>query len=220
MLYTVEIHQVGGHGHDSNIYLIVDERIALVDTGTGTNFELVEQNLGKFKVKPSDINLIIDTHCHYDHAGGNRDFASASGCPVAIHESEAEALRGANPEITIAGAFDAHLDPIESIRELRGGEQLELGEMVLEVLHTPGHTHGSICLYDRERRALFSGDTVFYDGIGRMDFPTGDSAAMGRSLQKLNNLDARGLFPGHGPATDTRARECIEAALKLLGPGI
>jgi glyoxylase-like metal-dependent hydrolase (beta-lactamase superfamily II) len=65
----MKIHQIGGVGFDSNIYLIVDKTIALIDAGTGMNFETVKQNLGKFNLTPSNIELVINTHCHYDHVG-------------------------------------------------------------------------------------------------------------------------------------------------------
>ncbi|MCD6247980.1 MAG: MBL fold metallo-hydrolase [Hadesarchaea archaeon] len=212
----MQIHQVGGLGFDSNIYLIIDEVIALVDAGTGMNFDRVRRNLLKFGVRTDDVDLLINTHCHYDHIGGDHDFISASGCQVAIHELEVEALRNADPEVTLANAFGASLEPIEPTRELRDGDRIELGEVTLEVLHTPGHTRGSICLYDRERRVLFSGDTVFCDGVGRTDLPTGDSAAMVRSLRRLKELGVRRLLPGHGATTDVRGGECIGAALDSI----
>jgi len=215
-----KIHQVGGHGYDSNIYLILDESIALIDTGTGTNFSTIEEKLAALGVRPNDIDIIVDTHCHYDHTGGNKAFALAAGCQVAIHELEAKVIRGEEPGIAMAEAFGSKLEPVSSIWEICEGDQIELGEMVLEVIETPGHTSGSICLYDNERQALFSGDTVFYDGIGRMDLPTGDRSAMGRSLLRLNGFDVMALFPGHGPSTENGARECIEAALKMISQGI
>jgi glyoxylase-like metal-dependent hydrolase (beta-lactamase superfamily II) len=212
----MQVHQIGGRGLDSNIYLIIDEVIALVDTGTGRNFEAVRRNLGKFDLEPSDIELIINTHCHYDHVGGNRDFTSASGCAVAIHELDAEPLRRGNGVITCASVMGEKLKPLKPSRLLREGDRIELGGSTLEVLHTPGHTQGSICLYEREKLVLFSGDTVFCGGIGRTDWPTGDSEALARSLRRLAGLDVRGLFPGHGPFDPKNAQGHIKAALGFL----
>jgi glyoxylase-like metal-dependent hydrolase (beta-lactamase superfamily II) len=210
------IHQIGGYGFDSNIYLIKDEQIALIDTGTGQNSDLVMQNLTRLGVRTREINLIINTHCHYDHIGGNRAFIEAAGCEVAIHELDAEPLRKADPTVTIARNFGVKLEPLKPLRELREGDRIELGALTLEVLHTPGHTRGSICLYERKQKALFSGDTVFCDGIGRTDLPTSDRAAMASSLRRLAELDVEKLFPGHGPIEEKSAHKHLELALKLI----
>lgn len=205
----MKIHQIGGLGFDSNIYLIVDEVIALVDTGTGQNFEMVKQNLGGLNLKPSDIKLIINTHCHYDHVGGNYDFVRAAGCQVAIHELEAELLRKGDGATTLATGFGENLEPLGAVRRLRDGDKIELGELTLDVLHTPGHTAGSICLYGPKQRILFSGDTVFQDGVGRTDLPTSDAAALRDSIERLLKLDVQNIYPGHGPPVEKNAHACI-----------
>ncbi len=211
----MKIHQIGGRGFDSNIYLIIDEVVTLIDAGTGQNFKIVEKNLGKVGIKPSDIKLLINTHCHFDHAGGDWDFAGA-GCEVAIHGSEARLLRDGEETITCAAMFDEGLRPVEVARELREGDRVELGEITLEVLHTPGHTRGSISLYEPERKLLFSGDVVFCDGVGRTDLPTGDAGALVRSLRKLAKLEVERLYPGHGPSSEKNARRHVLEAIELV----
>lgn len=213
-----EVYSIGGFGFDSNIYLIIDETIALIDAGTGMNFESVKRNLAEFNLKPGDVELIINTHCHFDHAGGDRDFVAA-GCKVAIHELEAGLLRRGDQTITLAGGFGERLEPMEVARELRGGDRIKLGELKLEVLHTPGHTLGSICLHEPKQRLLFSGDTVFCEGIGRVDLPTGDAAAMLESLRRLARLEVQKLLPGHGPTVGKRASEHLRAAYCLVKGG-
>ncbi len=213
----MQIHQIGGLGFDSNIYLIIDDIIALIDAGTGINFEIVKRNLNEFSIKPSDIKLIINTHCHYDHAGGNRDFVQAGSCEVAIHESEAELLRKGDQIITLAGGLGRRLEPIEITRELNEDSQIKLGELTLEVLHTPGHTRGSISLYEPERKILFSGDTLFCNGVGRTDLPTGDGRALANSLRKLEKLELEQLYPGHGLFAEKDARRHVLGALELFG---
>jgi len=214
----MQIHQIGGLGFDSNIYLIIDKTIALIDAGTGLNFEAVERNLGKFKLKPDDIELLINTHCHFDHAGGDLDFVAA-GCEVAIHELEAELLRKGDRVITLAEGFGEGLEPIEVARELREGDRVELGELTLKVLHTPGHTLGSISLYEPRQRLLFSGDTVFCGGIGRVDLPTGDAAVMFESLRRLARLEVQKLLPGHGPVAEESADMHVRTAYRLVKGG-
>ena len=211
----MEIHQIGGLGYDSNIYLIVDEVVAIIDSGPGQNFKIVKQNLSELKIKPGDVKLVIDTHCHFDHAGGNSDFVK-SGAEVAIHELEADLLREGDQDVTMSGFFDERLEPINVARGLRAGDHIRLGELALEVVHTPGHTLGSICLYESKRRMLFSGDTVFYDGVGRTDLPTGSSDALLRSIRNLAELKVDKLYPGHGPFAEKDAHELILDAIELV----
>ena len=213
----MKIHQIGGYGEDSNIYLIIDKVISLVDAGTGRHFDRVAKNLQKFDLAPSDIELIINTHCHYDHVGGDRDFLNAGACELAIHELDAEPLRKGDGIITCAVLMGAELEPLEPTRLLRDGDRIELGELVLEVLHTPGHTRGGICLYDSERQILFSGDTVFCGGVGRTDHPTGDLDAMIGSIMRLVKLKVQKLLPGHGPIAEEGAHMHIASALEFFG---
>ena len=207
----MRIHQIGGLGFDSNIYLIVDEIVALIDAGTGQHRREVESKMRKLGVRAEDVGLIVNTHCHYDHAGGDHHFIEASNCGLAIHELEAEFLRRGDPEVTLAGIFGVEPEPLEVSRELREGDEIKLGESVLKVLHTPGHTKGCISLYEQQRKVLFSGDTVFCGGVGRVDLPTSDRAAMGNSLRKLASLDVEELLPGHGPGSKSAMAHIREA---------
>jgi hydroxyacylglutathione hydrolase len=212
----MKIHQIGGCGYDSNIYLIIDEIIALVDTGTGKNFDIVSKNLRKFGLTPADIELIINTHCHYDHVGGDRAFVNAADCGVAIHELDAEPLRKGDEVVTCAILLGEKLRAVEPTRLLHDGDRIELGSLLLDVIHTPGHTQGSVCLYDHERSLLFSGDTVFCEDIGRVDLPTGDHGAIINSLKKLAKLKLEQLLPGHGPIVEEGAGAHIMSALESL----
>jgi glyoxylase-like metal-dependent hydrolase (beta-lactamase superfamily II) len=207
----MQIHQIGGLGFDSNIYLIIDEVVTLIDAGTGMNFKTVAQNMGKFNLKPSDIELLINTHCHFDHIGGDRDFIKAADCEVAIHELEAELLRKGDQIITLAGGLSGRrrLEPTEVARELHEGDWIDLGEFRLQVLHTPGHTSGSISLFEPKQRLLFTGDTIFSDGIGRVDLPTGDAEALQASIKRLAKLKVQKMYPGHGPSVEKNAHERI-----------
>jgi glyoxylase-like metal-dependent hydrolase (beta-lactamase superfamily II) len=212
----MKIHQIGGKNFDSNIYLIIDKTIALIDAGTGMNFETVKQNLSKFDLKPNDIELIVNTHCHYDHVGGDMNFIRSANCDVFIHALEADLLREGDGVITCADMFGKKLEPIDVTRELRKWDEIDLGELTLEVLHTPGHTTGSICLYAPKQRILFSGDTIFSDGVGRTNLPTGDVTALHNSIEGLLKLDVQTIYPGHGPIVEKNARACILNALQFI----
>jgi glyoxylase-like metal-dependent hydrolase (beta-lactamase superfamily II) len=118
-------------------------------------------------------------------------------------------LRKGDQVITLAAGFGEKLGPMEVVKGLKEGDKIELGELILEVLHTPGHTAGSICLYDPRQRILFSGDAIFCDGVGRTDLPTGDATALRNSIEGLLKLDVQNIYPGHGPSVEKNAHACI-----------
>jgi len=208
------IYHFGGTASDSNIYLIDDDLVTLIDAGTGDYFEGVQREMAQQGFSPEDVDLLINTHCHFDHTGGDADFIKASGCDVAIHKLEADLLRRGDGEVTCAKTFGRRLAPIEVQRELKEGDKLKLGEVVLEVLSTPGHTAGSISLYGRAKNILFTGDTIFCDGVGRTDLPTGDAEALALSLERLAKLGAEQMYPGHGSFVSSDAKTCILGVMK------
>jgi glyoxylase-like metal-dependent hydrolase (beta-lactamase superfamily II) len=177
---------------DSNIFKIGD---TVIDSGTGFNFTRLYQVLKMLKIQLKDIKHIVNTHCHFDHIGGNGYFIEAD---VAIHEQDAEVVEKADAKKSYADFFDGKLKPREVNIRLKEGDKVSVGGMDLEVIHTPGHTPGSICLYDRSGRILFTGDTVFSDGIGRTDMPGGSDQHLQSSLEKISKLEVKTLLPGHG----------------------
>ena len=144
--------------------------------------------LSEAKKQNKTIAAVLLTHGHFDHVGGVRELAERVGCPVYIHEQELSL-----PESFTAG-------PLYYTNTYGEGDVLELSNLSIRVLHTPGHTPGSVCLMAED--ILFSGDTLFQDSIGRTDFPGGSFGQMQKSLQRLKALpgDYR-VLPGHGPAT-------------------
>jgi hydroxyacylglutathione hydrolase len=177
---------------DSNIYLIGD---TVIDSGTGFNFTRLYQVLKMLKVRLKDINNIINTHSHFDHIGGNGYFIDAR---VAIHESDADVVEKGDMKLSYADYFDGKLTPRKVDTRLKEGDTVNAGPFELEVIHTPGHTPGSVCLYDKKSGTLFSGDTVFSDGVGRTDMPGGNERKLRESLEKLSSFEVRRLLPGHG----------------------
>jgi len=153
------------------------------------------------------VAAVILTHGHFDHLGAATAVLAATGAPLFAHSADAAAVTNAAANGGLVFGFDA-VAP-EPDRELEDGDVVEAGALRLEVLHTPGHTPGSICLYvDSEGGPhLFSGDTLFAGSVGRTDFPGGDPRAMRDSIGRLALLPADTLVhPGHGPDT-TLARE-------------
>ncbi|AXV37472.1 MAG: MBL fold metallo-hydrolase [Methanobacterium sp. BRmetb2] len=177
---------IEGTGFDSNIYVFDD---VMVDTGTGDNIEYILNSLKKADMSLDDISMIVNTHCHYDHAGGDHCISKK----IAIHQEDAAALENGDDIATVSYMFGRSFEPVNVDFRLKEGDKIH----DFQVIHTPGHTSGGICLYDGE--TLISGDTVFAGGgFGRLDIG-GSVEDMKNSIEKLNKLEIEYLLPGHGP---------------------
>ena len=173
----------------TNCYLLIDENsgaMVVIDPGDD-----IADSLGHFCVDNGwDLRAVFLTHGHYDHVGGvtslRRKFPDI---PVYLHPEDA----GKDDRLTPT----AHLGPLTLWRE---GDVVPLGNLKIEVLHTPGHTPGSVCL--RCRDALFTGDTLFAGSMGRVDFAGGSGEDMMASLKRLGALEGDfRVFPGHNDFT-------------------
>ena len=187
---------MNGVGYECNMYLI--DREVIVDTGTGLFFPQIKENLINLGIKPEEIKLIVNTHCHFDHVGANKLFRDWCGCEIAIHKHDAKALERGDSKVTIADLFGKKMRCITVDRKLEEGDEIRTKNFKFEVIETPGHTKGSICLYERKKHILISGDTLFSDGIGRYDLPTGSKKDLQESIRKIAKLKIKYLLPGHG----------------------
>ncbi len=143
------------------------------------------------------LKLIVSTHGHWDHIGDNAALAAHTGAPIAVHPLDRNRL-----ERPAGGIAPFEIPPSVPAVDLADAGMIRFGRLRLEVLHTPGHTEGSVCLWAADRAMLFSGDTLFASGWGRVDLPGGSAEAMAESLARLARLDDRvGVLPGHGPGT-------------------
>ena len=143
------------------------------------------------------LRLIVSTHGHWDHTGDNARVADATGAEIAVHALDREALVHPTP---LWAPFE--IPPSVPAVELAEGGEVRFGEIRLQVLHTPGHTPGSVCLQSVDEGLLFSGDTLFAGGWGRTDLPGGSDEAMVESLVRLADLEpVVAVFPGHGSTT-------------------
>ena len=182
----------------TNVHLLADERsreAIAIDTAipslTWIADELAERGW--------TLKLIVSTHGHWDHIGDNAALAAETGAPIAVHPADRDRLVHPQP---LWAPFD--IPPSVPAVELAEGGSIRFGELRLEVLHTPGHTEGSVCLLDADDGLLLSGDTLFAGGWGRVDLPGGSAAEMAGSIARLSWLEDRiRVLPGHGlpPAT-------------------
>jgi hydroxyacylglutathione hydrolase len=210
--------EVGTFGPwQTNAYLVWDGHSAealVVDPGMGASAALVE----RMAANGVHLHLIANSHGHVDHIYDNAPLQRSTGADIAIHPDDAYRLDGRN-------AYGFSIEPSHAGRELRDGEQLTVGDLVFDILHTPGHSEGSVCLYEERHALLLSGDVLFAGSYGRTDLPGGDDGAMIASLVRLAETLPPNLrvLPGHGPET-TLERELpwmrrIGAARRLLIPG-
>ena len=189
------IYKLNGIGYDSNTYLIIGKKNILIDPGTPNTFNLLKDEI---KSIAKDIDYIINTHCHYDHAGSDYLYEEYFNAPVVIHDSEVEDLKN-NTNTTVSALFNRELTPPKEIIPI--SEILEeLKKYDMEVVETPGHTKGSISLIYKDN--LITGDTLFAYGVGRWDFPTGSLIDLRSSVSKLERIayerNIINILPGHG----------------------
>ena len=180
----------------SNCYIIGSESNkegVIIDPGADTKEIL--KNVNKLGL---NIKFIVLTHGHIDHTGALKEIKDATGAEVAIHADEAESLQ----DRSLAAMFGlSYSPPPPPDRLLQGGDSLDIGDLHFQVLHTPGHSPGCICLLGEG--VVFSGDTLFNYGIGRTDLPGGNYSQLMDSIHtKLMVLpDGTVVYPGHGPET-------------------
>ena len=209
-----------------SVYLVTDGgEGALIDSGFGDG-QSVRARLEYLRERP-DVRLryIVLTHHHFDHAGGAHQIRQGTGAEVVMHPLEERFLRDwegdAPQDIDVPTGQKAIAEQIRSFRQqaaeatpdipIADGGMLSVGDLTLEVVHTPGHTRGSICIYVREERALFTGDTAL--GLGTVAIsppPHGDMRLYLESLERLKGYDASLMLPGHGQPVEEVARKLQE----------
>jgi hydroxyacylglutathione hydrolase len=161
----------------------------------------VEDILGILRQEKLTLKQIVITHAHIDHVGGAMKLKAATGAPILMNQNDHALLKMLDMQAAWVGMKPpgaVHVD--EAVSE---GRVLQIGNISSNVIHTPGHTEGSICLYFPEEKTLIAGDTLFAGSIGRTDLPGGSLDKIMRSLHTrvLALPDDTQVTPGHGPAT-------------------
>ncbi|MBA2720851.1 MAG: MBL fold metallo-hydrolase [Chloroflexi bacterium] len=180
----------------TNVHVLADERMReaiAIDTAIPSLAWIADE----LAAREWTLKLIVSTHNHWDHIGDNAAVAAATGAEIAVHALDRDGL--VNPAPLFA-PFE--IPPSVPAVDLAEGGEIRFGAIRLVVLHTPGHTAGSVCLWAPDEGLLFSGDTLFAGGWGRIDLPGGSAEAMAASLGRLAGLEpVLGVLPGHGPET-------------------
>ncbi len=188
----------------SNTFLIAAEKKAVVDLGSRS---IAAQ------LPLSEVCCIILTHAHYDHTAALDSLHLPKGTAILMHEEDAYAR---DTTVSASHVFGAQAPHFSVDTPLKDNAIIDLGDVTLRVIHTPGHTPGGICLYEPQSKSLFSGDTVFpYGSIGRTDLPGGSARHIVTSIKKLTELDVAILYPGHGPVTSDNVNGQIRQSLNF-----
>jgi len=182
---------------ETNCYLVYDEETrecAVIDPGA--DHEKIVAAIADLELKPV---IVLNTHGHVDHIGANSDIVQKYAVPLAMHAADTDMLK-VSDYIELSLLLGARNSPAPD-RLLADGDEIAVGRASLRVLHTPGHTPGSIGFV--HGGVLFSGDTLFCGGVGRTDLPGGSWKDLERSIREriLTLPEETVVLPGHGPWT-------------------
>lgn len=193
MIFQLEADPV-----ESNAYVVLGKSTAVIDPGI--SLKRLESHSREYNTR---THSLINTHEHFDHVGANEAVLAMESVNAICHGRCADALESGDDSAQLAGLFGAKPVRHDVARRVKDGDLIDLGGLCLEVIHTPGHSRGSICLYEPETKSLFSGDTVFVGSVGRTDLKGGDFEQLAKSVERLLGLvrdrGVEKLYPGHGP---------------------
>lgn len=189
----------------ANMVLVRGERPVLIDTGFGSDLARTEALLRQAGQAPERLALIVNTHYHVDHVGGNSGLQQCYQLLIAAHHWEAQLINQRDPEACSAEWLNQPIEPYQVNCSLSDGEEINTGSVLLQVLHTPGHTLGHIALYAPDEQVLICGDVFHRDDVAWLGIFREGAGAIYRileTLDRLAHLPLRLAYSGHGPVIE------------------
>jgi hydroxyacylglutathione hydrolase len=186
---------------NGNHFVYNSERPVLIDTAYIGGFDQTERLIKELGVDLSSVELIINTHCHCDHIGGNKFIQDKSGCDIAIHRIGKYFIDSKDDWSTWWRYYDQDAEFFKCAIPLENRDMIKVGPHEFEVIHTPGHSADGIVLYNQKERALISSDTLWENDMAVLTVRVEGSRScfdMLMSLQRLEQLDVEIVYPGHG----------------------
>ena len=169
------------------------------------------------RIRSLDMNVkyIVATHGHWDHIGEMKKLKSLTEAKVCAHPSDEWMMSDPNGMVIAPPEF---VEPVNIDVHIEDGTTLEVGGIIFNVIHTPGHSAGSICLFARDDGTLFTGDTLFAGSIGRTDLPSGSMEEISRSIyEKIMSLpETTTIFPGHGPQSTLKHEKAQNQFVQMI----
>ncbi len=210
----VELHPdifwLKGEDTSSHSYLLRGNyKNVLIDSGVDKNFSGLQKSLFNLGIKVRDIDIVINTHEHFDHIGANRYFQDYA--LIAAHRFAATKITAEDRYVTMYQSGDLNNPSMKVHLWLESKSRFDLGNYSLNIIHTPGHTSGSICIYEPALRILFTGDTVFAGGT--LSY-IGESGSVGDYIDSISLLATRKIneiYPGHGAISKIPEKDMKEA---------
>jgi len=206
------IFQIPARRPSCHVYVIVGtNKTVMIDSGIDSHFTDLSSALNDIGFSPSDIDLVVNTHEHFDHIGGNKYFYQTA--IIAAGRLAAAKITEKDEYVTMYSSYSADYHFTKPHIWFESGAFIDLENAKFEVLNTPGHTSGCICIYETCNKLLFSGDTVFAQGTLSAIAPSGSAGDYVHSMEMLNTKKIKRLFPGHGALSKTPSKD-IKRALE------
>ena len=208
---------------NGNHFVYRSDAPILIDTAYISDFDETEKSITRLGIYLADVSLIISTHTHCDHIGGNHLIQQKSGCDIALHKVGKYFIDSRDDWSTWWRYYNQEAEFFKCTRSVEDGEIITLGPHEFQVIYTPGHASDGIVLYNQRAKILFSSDTLWQTDMAVMTLRVEGSRAlfdMQASLQKIEDLDVQTVYPGHGkpfydmPRAIARSRQRIDNFLR------
>lgn len=186
---------------NANHFVYRSSSSVLIDTGYFSDFNETKKTITQLGVNLSDVSLIINTHTHCDHVGGNQIIQEASGCDIALHRIGRQFIDTKDDWATWWRYYGQEAQFFECTKTLEDGDIIVIGPWEFEVIYTPGHASDGIVLYNAKEKILISSDTLWENDMAVMTLRVEGSQAvfqMENSLEKIESLEVKTVYPGHG----------------------